>query len=89
AAHWFSYIGDVIRGVPLYYPSWLKVPNEWKAALITNIGMSADVSRSHDGDSGGEDRPLHTMYPTVVWVALLTEAKANESTIWAAGQRGG
>nr|GEZ45293.1 F-box domain, leucine-rich repeat domain, L domain-like protein [Tanacetum cinerariifolium] len=38
AAHWSSYIGEVIRGVPLYYPSWLKVPKEWKAALITDIG---------------------------------------------------
>nr|GFA45813.1 hypothetical protein [Tanacetum cinerariifolium] len=25
------------------------------------------------GDGGGEDRPLHTMYPAVAWVALLTE----------------
>nr|GEY16367.1 hypothetical protein [Tanacetum cinerariifolium] len=24
AAHWSSYIGEVIIGVPLYYPSWLK-----------------------------------------------------------------
>nr|GFC65505.1 hypothetical protein [Tanacetum cinerariifolium] len=47
-----------------------------------------DVARSHSGDGGGEDRPLHTMYPTVTWVALLTEAKANESPIWAARQRG-
>nr|GFB85600.1 hypothetical protein [Tanacetum cinerariifolium] len=51
--------------------------------------MSADVARSHDGDGGGEDRPLQTMYPAVAWVALLTEAKANESPIWAAGQRAG
>nr|GEZ34845.1 F-box domain, leucine-rich repeat domain, L domain-like protein [Tanacetum cinerariifolium] len=35
--------------------------------------MSADVARSHDGDGGGEDRPLHTMYPAVAWVALLAE----------------
>nr|GFC60914.1 hypothetical protein [Tanacetum cinerariifolium] len=35
AAHWSSYIGEVIRGVPLYYPSWLKVLKERKAALIT------------------------------------------------------
>nr|GFA69525.1 hypothetical protein [Tanacetum cinerariifolium] len=34
-----------------------------------------DVVRSHGGDSGGEDRPLHTMYPTVAWVALLTETQ--------------
>nr|GEW79096.1 hypothetical protein [Tanacetum cinerariifolium] len=35
--------------------------------------MLADVARSHSGDGGGEDRPLHTMYPAVAWVALLTE----------------
>nr|GEY55819.1 hypothetical protein [Tanacetum cinerariifolium] len=39
-AHWSSYIGEVIRGVPLYYPSWLKVPKERKAALITDIRVS-------------------------------------------------
>nr|GFA53906.1 hypothetical protein [Tanacetum cinerariifolium] len=38
ATHWSGYIGEVIRGVPLYYPSWLKVPKERKTALITNIG---------------------------------------------------
>nr|GEY71977.1 hypothetical protein [Tanacetum cinerariifolium] len=43
--------------------------------------MSADVAWSHGGDGGGKDRPLHTMYPTVAWVALLTEVKANESPI--------
>nr|GEW47487.1 hypothetical protein [Tanacetum cinerariifolium] len=43
AAHWFSYIGEVIRGVPLYYPSWLKVPKERKAALITDIGTQFDL----------------------------------------------
>ncbi|GKA28347.1 F-box domain containing protein [Tanacetum coccineum] len=37
AAHWSSYIGEVIRGVPLYYPSWLK------AALITDIGTQFDL----------------------------------------------
>nr|GFA54020.1 hypothetical protein [Tanacetum cinerariifolium] len=37
AAHWSSYSGEVIRGVPLYYPSWLKVPKERKATLITDI----------------------------------------------------
>nr|GEU68677.1 hypothetical protein [Tanacetum cinerariifolium] len=37
AAHWSSYIGEVIRGVLLYYPSWLKVSKEWKAALITDF----------------------------------------------------
>nr|GEZ51134.1 hypothetical protein [Tanacetum cinerariifolium] len=43
AAHWSSYIGEVIRGVPLYYPSWLKVPNERKVALITDIETQFDL----------------------------------------------
>nr|GEY64164.1 hypothetical protein [Tanacetum cinerariifolium] len=43
AAHWSSYIGEVIRGVPLYYPSWLKVPKERKVALITDIGTQFDL----------------------------------------------
>nr|GEY67583.1 hypothetical protein [Tanacetum cinerariifolium] len=42
-AHWSSYIGEVIRGVPLYYPSWLKFPKERKAALITDIGTQFDL----------------------------------------------
>nr|GFD28973.1 hypothetical protein [Tanacetum cinerariifolium] len=37
AAHWSSYIGKVIKGVPFYYPYWLKVTKERKAALITDI----------------------------------------------------
>nr|GFA04385.1 hypothetical protein [Tanacetum cinerariifolium] len=45
AAHWSSYIGEVIRGVPLYYPSWLKAPNERKAALITDIGAAHGIPR--------------------------------------------
>nr|GFC64627.1 hypothetical protein [Tanacetum cinerariifolium] len=39
AAHWSSYIGEVIRGVPLYHSSWLKVLKERKAALIADIGF--------------------------------------------------
>nr|GEX45933.1 hypothetical protein [Tanacetum cinerariifolium] len=43
AANWSSYIEEVIRGVPLYYPSWLKVPKERKAALISDIGTQFDL----------------------------------------------
>nr|GFB78693.1 F-box domain, leucine-rich repeat domain, L domain-like protein [Tanacetum cinerariifolium] len=35
ASHWSSYMGEVIRGVPLYYPSWLKVPKERKMQTST------------------------------------------------------
>ncbi|GKA43217.1 hypothetical protein Tco_0735941 [Tanacetum coccineum] len=45
AAHWSNYIGEVIRTVPLYYPSWEKVPKERKAALISNIGTMFDLRR--------------------------------------------
>ncbi|GJU92478.1 F-box domain containing protein, partial [Tanacetum coccineum] len=37
------YIEEVIRGVPLYYPSWLKVPKERKAAFITDIMTQFDL----------------------------------------------
>nr|GEZ34878.1 F-box domain, leucine-rich repeat domain, L domain-like protein [Tanacetum cinerariifolium] len=43
ATHWSSYIKEVIRGVPLYYPSWLKVPKERKVAFITDIGTRFDL----------------------------------------------
>ncbi|GKB35099.1 F-box domain containing protein [Tanacetum coccineum] len=43
AGHWSSYIGEVIRGVPLYYPSWLKVSKEQKAALFTDIVTQFDL----------------------------------------------
>nr|GFC06452.1 F-box domain, leucine-rich repeat domain, L domain-like protein [Tanacetum cinerariifolium] len=43
AAHWSSYIGEVIRGVPLYHPSWLKVPKERKATLIADIETQSDL----------------------------------------------
>nr|GEZ43065.1 hypothetical protein [Tanacetum cinerariifolium] len=35
--------------------------------------MSADVARGYGGDGGGDDRPLHTIYPPVARVASLTE----------------
>nr|GEU85092.1 hypothetical protein [Tanacetum cinerariifolium] len=43
ATHWSSYIRKVIRGVPLYYPSWLKVRKEQKATLIKDIGTQFDL----------------------------------------------
>ncbi|GKD41290.1 hypothetical protein Tco_1261497 [Tanacetum coccineum] len=43
AAHWSNYIREVIRSLPLYYPSWEKVPKERKATLISNIGTLFDL----------------------------------------------
>ena len=39
-ANWSNYIEEVVRNVPLYYPSWEKVPKERKAAIISDIGVS-------------------------------------------------
>nr|GEW65705.1 hypothetical protein [Tanacetum cinerariifolium] len=47
AAHWSSYTGEVIRGVPLYCPSWLKVPKERKAALITDIERQSSTTQKY------------------------------------------
>nr|GEU91855.1 hypothetical protein [Tanacetum cinerariifolium] len=43
AAHWSSYIGEVIMGVPLYYPSWLKVSKARKASVNTDIKTQFDL----------------------------------------------
>nr|GEY73387.1 F-box domain, leucine-rich repeat domain, L domain-like protein [Tanacetum cinerariifolium] len=47
AGHWSSYIGEVIRGVPLYYPSWLKVLKEKKSAFITDIGRQSSTTQEY------------------------------------------
>ncbi|GJW08126.1 hypothetical protein Tco_1570549, partial [Tanacetum coccineum] len=42
AASWSNYIGEVVRSVPLYHPSWEKVPKERNAAIISdNSGQEA------------------------------------------------
>ncbi|GJY00452.1 hypothetical protein Tco_0357470 [Tanacetum coccineum] len=41
ASHWSNYLGELIREMPLYYPSWQKVPAERKAAILTKIGINA------------------------------------------------
>nr|GEW35524.1 F-box domain, leucine-rich repeat domain, L domain-like protein [Tanacetum cinerariifolium] len=45
--------------------------------------MSADVARSHGGDGGGEDRPLHTMYPVVAFLTDFDLRPHMESPDWA------
>ncbi|GJW55503.1 hypothetical protein Tco_0099588 [Tanacetum coccineum] len=56
--------------------------------------MSADVARSHGGDGGGEDRPPPHHVPSGCMGCFPNRGKnfwiiekANESPIWAAGQR--
>ncbi|GJZ64370.1 putative reverse transcriptase domain-containing protein [Tanacetum coccineum] len=44
ASHWSNYLGELIREMPLYYPSWQKVSAERKAAILTKIGTQFDLT---------------------------------------------
>nr|GEY81252.1 leucine-rich repeat protein [Tanacetum cinerariifolium] len=56
AAHWSSYIGEVIRDVPLYYPSWLKVSKERKAALIIDIGEQVEPEQQESTNQEAQEQ---------------------------------
>nr|GEX18610.1 serine/threonine/dual specificity protein kinase, catalytic domain-containing protein [Tanacetum cinerariifolium] len=66
AAHWSSYIREVIRGVPLYYPSWLKVPKERKAALITDIRAAHGIPRLDRDQRGHPTALAKGEYPSLI-----------------------
>ncbi|GJZ70072.1 hypothetical protein Tco_0633622 [Tanacetum coccineum] len=38
AAHWANYLRELIRELPLHYPSWLQVPAEQKAGVMAQTG---------------------------------------------------
>nr|GEV08945.1 hypothetical protein [Tanacetum cinerariifolium] len=38
AAHWANYLGELVRELPLHYPSWRKMPPEQKAGVVAKIG---------------------------------------------------
>ncbi|GJX53784.1 retrotransposon protein, putative, ty3-gypsy subclass [Tanacetum coccineum] len=44
ASHWSNYLGELIREMHLYYPSWKKVPAERKAVIVTKIGRWTDIN---------------------------------------------
>ncbi|GJT93245.1 retrotransposon protein, putative, ty1-copia subclass [Tanacetum coccineum] len=39
AAHWANYLGELVRELPLHYPSWRQIPPERKAGVVANIGI--------------------------------------------------
>ncbi|GKB53808.1 retrotransposon protein, putative, ty3-gypsy subclass [Tanacetum coccineum] len=43
ATHWSNYLGELIREMPLYYPSWRQVPAERKAAILAKIRTQFDL----------------------------------------------
>ncbi|GKC90752.1 hypothetical protein Tco_1151401, partial [Tanacetum coccineum] len=43
AAHWANYLGEIVREMPLHYPSWRQVPPEQKAGVMARIGTQFDM----------------------------------------------
>ncbi|GJT72324.1 hypothetical protein Tco_1031610 [Tanacetum coccineum] len=43
ASHWSNYLRELIREMPLYYPSWQKAAAKRKAAIMIKIGMQFDL----------------------------------------------
>ncbi|GKF16856.1 hypothetical protein Tco_0061774, partial [Tanacetum coccineum] len=39
AAHWANYLGELVRELPLHYPSWRQVPAVQKARVMARIGI--------------------------------------------------
>nr|GEZ48951.1 hypothetical protein [Tanacetum cinerariifolium] len=37
AAHWANYLGELVRELPLHYPSWRQMPPERKAGVVAKI----------------------------------------------------
>ncbi|GJT49357.1 hypothetical protein Tco_0975514 [Tanacetum coccineum] len=43
AAHWANYLGELVRELPLHYPSWRQMPPERKAGVVAKIGTQFDL----------------------------------------------
>ncbi|GKB41492.1 hypothetical protein Tco_0886434 [Tanacetum coccineum] len=46
AAHWANYLRELVRELPLHYPSWRQMSPERKAGVVAKIGTQFDL-RSH------------------------------------------
>nr|GEY31064.1 hypothetical protein [Tanacetum cinerariifolium] len=47
AAHWANYLGELVRELPLHYPSWCQMPPERKAGVVEKIGMETSATREY------------------------------------------
>ncbi|GJU69396.1 hypothetical protein Tco_1255655, partial [Tanacetum coccineum] len=43
AAHWANYLGELVRELPLHYPSWRQMSPERKAGVVAKIGAILDI----------------------------------------------
>ncbi|GJT75807.1 hypothetical protein Tco_1042532 [Tanacetum coccineum] len=47
AAHWANYPGELVRELPLHYPSWRQMPPERKTEVVAKIGMKSLATREY------------------------------------------
>ncbi|GJU44492.1 hypothetical protein Tco_1201758, partial [Tanacetum coccineum] len=72
AAHWANYLGELVRELSLYYPSWRQMPPERKAGVVEKIGIyngkkaalkdrhwRPDVDETYDLEQIRLERPSH------------------------------
>nr|GEY94689.1 uncharacterized WD repeat-containing protein C2A9.03-like isoform X1 [Tanacetum cinerariifolium] len=50
AAHWTNYLGELVRELPLHYPSWRQMPPERKAGVVAKIGTQFDLRPHMESD---------------------------------------
>ncbi|GKE58055.1 hypothetical protein Tco_1497240, partial [Tanacetum coccineum] len=50
AAHWANYLGELVRELPLHYPSWCQMSPERKAGVVAMIGTQFDLPPHMESD---------------------------------------
>ncbi|GJV28332.1 hypothetical protein Tco_1384780 [Tanacetum coccineum] len=50
AAHWANYPGELVRELPLHYPSWRQMPPERKTEVVAKIGTQIDLRPHMESD---------------------------------------
>ncbi|GJX72581.1 probable flavin-containing monooxygenase 1 [Tanacetum coccineum] len=50
AAHWANYLGELVKELPLHYPSWRQMSLERKAGVVAKIGTQFDLRPHMESD---------------------------------------
>ncbi|GJT75809.1 hypothetical protein Tco_1042534 [Tanacetum coccineum] len=49
-AYWANYLGELVRELPLHYPSWRQMPPERKAGVVAKMGTQFDLRPHMESD---------------------------------------
>ncbi|GKE29925.1 hypothetical protein Tco_1445309 [Tanacetum coccineum] len=49
-AHWANYLRELVKELPLHYPSWRQMPPEQKAGVVAKIGAQFDLRPRMESD---------------------------------------